>query len=352
MADREHVIVIATPLEAEHVATIRAAAPAGVALVYEPDLLPPTRYVADHRGVGSFVRAAADQARWEASLARATILWDFPRRTVTGPVEMALAPRLQWIQTTSSGVGKAVHDLGLADSQLPITTARGVHAEPLAEFVFLVLLAHAKNLRQIEADQRAHRWERTCAGELAGQTLAVVGAGKVGANVARIGRAFGMRTIGVLARPSTARGPELGLDRVAGPAELHAVLAEADAVVLATPHTPATEGMIDRAAIAAMKRGIVLVNIARGAVIDETAMIAALRDGRIAFAGLDVAAVEPLPSESPLWDMPNVLVSPHSASTAPSENGKIAAIFCANLPHFLAGRHDKLINLLDKRRMY
>ncbi len=348
----DHVIVIATPLEAQHVATIRAAAPAGVEVVYEPDLLPPTRYVADHRGVGTFVRSPRDQARWEASLARATILWDFPRRTVTGPIEIALAPGLQWIQTTSSGVGKAVHDLGLADSPLLITTARGVHAEPLAEFVFLVLLAHAKNLRQIEADQRAHRWERTCAGELAGQTLVAVGAGKVGAHVARVGRAFGMRTIGVLARPAPERAQELGLDRVAGQAELHAVLGLADAVVLATPHTPATEGLIDRAAIAAMKRGIVLVNIARGAVIDEAAMIAALRDGRIAYAGLDVAAVEPLPPDSPLWDMPNVMVSPHSASTAPSENAKIAAIFCANLPHFLAGRRDKLINVLDKRRMY
>jgi phosphoglycerate dehydrogenase-like enzyme len=214
------------------------------------------------------------------------------------------------------------------------------------------LLAHAKNLRQMQEDQRAHRWERTCAGELAGQTLAVIGAGKVGANVGRIGRAFGMRTIGVLARPTPERARELGLDRVAGQDELHAVLAEADAVVLATPHTPATEGMIDRAAIAAMKRGIVLVNIARGAVIDEAAMIAALRDGRIAYAGLDVAAVEPLPPDSPLWDMPNVMVSPHSASTAPSENAKIAAIFCANLTHFLAGRRDKLINVLDKHRMY
>src|SRR5262249_38827861 len=154
-------------------------------------------------------------------------------------------------------------------------------------------------------DQRAHRWERTCAGELAGQTLVVVGAGKVGANVARIGRAFGMRTIGVLARPAPERAGELSLDRVAGQDELPDGLAGADAVVLATPHRPATEGMIDRAAIAARKPGVALVNIARGVVIDEAAMIAALRDGHIGYAGLDVAATEPLPPDSPLWDMPN-----------------------------------------------
>ena len=110
--------------------------------------------------------------------------------------------------------------------------------------------------------------------------------------------------------------------------------------------------MLDRMAFAAMKPGAVLINIARGQVVDEAALIAALSSGRIAFAGLDVAAVEPLPPGSPLWSMPNVLISPHSASTAPSENGKIVDIFIENLGHYVAGQTEKMINVLDKARMY
>lgn len=347
-----HVIVIATPLEAGHVAAIRADLPVAVEIAYAPDLLPPPRFVADHGGARDFARSPADQARWEAMLARATILWDFPRRVVTGPIEFALCPRVRWLQTTSSGVGKTVADLGLADTDLLVTTARGIHAEPLAEFVMLTLLAHAKDLRRLEDEQRRHRWERYCCGELTGKTMVIVGAGEVGAHAGRVARAFGMRAIGVLANPRPERAQALGLDAVAGRADLARLLGDADAVVLATPHTPDTQGLIDRAMIAAMKPGIVLVNIARGAVIDEAAMIAALRDGHIAFAGLDVAAIEPLPAESPLWDMPNVLISPHSASTAPSENAKITRIFRHNLRHFLAGDRAGMLNVLDKRRMY
>ncbi len=126
----------------------------------------------------------------------------------------------------------------------------------------------------------------------------------------------------------------------------------ADALVLCTPHTPETGSTIDAAAFAAMKPGVVLVNVARGQVIDEPALIEALRTGRVGFAALDVFAVEPLPASSPLWDMPNVIVSPHSASTAASENGKITDIFCRNLGCYLEGRHDDMVNVLDKTRFY
>ena len=153
-------------------------------------------------------------------------------------------------------------------------------------------------------------------------------------------------------RKDPARAAELSADAVYGPGELHQALGRADYVVLAMPHTPQTERMIDARAFAAMKPGVVLINIARGQVVDEEAMIANLRSGHIAFAGLDVAMVEPLPDSSPLWDFPNVLICPHSASTAPSENGKIVAIFCRNLDAFLAGRPNDMINALDKQRRY
>lgn len=245
-----------------------------------------------------------------------------------------------------------VHSLGLADSNLIVTTARGVHADALAEFVMRCVLAHAKDLPRIMSGQRAHRWERYCCRDLVGATLLVIGAGKVGAQVGKVARAFGLRVLALVNRKDPSRAAELNADAVYGPAELHQALGESDYVVLATPHTPQTERMIDARAFAAMKPGVALINISRGQVVDEEAMIANLRSGHIAFAGLDVAMVEPLPDASPLWDLPNVLISPHSASTAPSENGKIVEIFCRNLDAFLAGRPDDMINVLDKQRRY
>lgn len=352
MASTSDVIFISTPLEAEQVARIRAAAGPQVEVIHEPDLHPPLRYVADHNGVEGFRRTAEQEARWRKHLARATILWDLPPKSADGTGGFALAPNVRWVQTTSAGVGQTVARLGLADSDLLVTTASGVHAEALTEFVFLALLAHVKDLPRLQRDQKAHRWERYCCSELAGKTIAIIGAGKIGTQTARIAKAFGMRAIGVVANPSPARAAAMGLDALHGNDALRQVLAEADAVVLSTPHTPQTEKMIDDRAIAAMKPGVVLVNVARGIVIDEAAMIAALRRGHIGLAALDVATIEPLPADSPLWDMENVLISPHSASTAPSENRKITDIFLHNLACWLEGRHGAMRNILDKKRLY
>ena len=340
------VVFITSPLEPEHVARMRTVAGAHAKIIHDPDLLPPIRYQGDHNGPDDFALTSRQAERWRAHLASATILWDFPSDG------LSQAPNVRWVQTTSSGVGQKVARLGLADSDLIVTTARGVHADALAEFVFLVLLAHTKDITRLQRDQSARHWERYCGGELPGKTIAIIGAGQVGARVGAIARAFGMRILAVVNRPAPERGAELSADQILGPDNLHAALAIADYVVLATPHTPSTERMIDAKAIAAMQRGAVLINIARGQVIDEAALIAALRSGQIGAAALDVAEIEPLPASSPLWDMPNVLISPHSASTAPSENAKITDIFCHNLACFLDGRLGDMRNVLDKQRMY
>jgi phosphoglycerate dehydrogenase-like enzyme len=202
------------------------------------------------------------------------------------------------------------------------------------------------------ADKEARRWEYFCAGELRGSTLAIVGPGRIGRETARVGRALGM-TVWALARDDApGRAAALGVDRAFSRGELRAMLAGADAVVLATPLTPETEGMIGPDEIAAMRPGVMLVNIARGAVVDEAAMIAALRSGHIGFAALDVFAVEPLPADSPLWTLPNVLINPHSASTTWAENGRLVDIFVANLGHYLDGCYEAMAPLLDKRRGY
>lgn len=345
-------VFITSPLEVEHVDRIRSVAPDRVDVVYAPDLYPPTRYVADHHGPTDFRRSANDERRWRDLLQKAEVLWDFPGIDRDGPGIQELAPRLRWVQTTSAGVGPLVARLGLTDSDVTVTTASGVHARPLAEFVFMALLTHVKELPRLQSDQRAHRWERFCSDELDGKTLAVVGPGKIGRQVAALGRAFGMRVLGLGRSGGVARARELGFDELHTRSGLVAMLAQADAIVLCTPHTPETEGMFDRAAFQAMKPGVMFVNISRGQVVDEAALLDALRDGTVAFAALDVFRTEPLPADSPFWDLPNVLINPHSASTAYSENGKIAEIFCHNLRCYLDGRVGEMRNVLDKQRLY
>ena len=343
---QRHTIFISSPLEAEHVARIRALDPDRIEVLYEPDLLPPIRYRNDHKG-GPFTRNAEQAARWDSMLARATICWDIP-----APEDLPKARQLRWIQTTSTGVGQSIARAGLKDSDILVTTARGVHARPLAEFVFMALLAHFRGLSHLQSEQRAHRWQRYCAEEVAGKTLVIVGAGDLARGSAQIAKALEMQVVAVAREAGKKREHAALFDEVVPSAALHAALARADAVVLTMPHTPETERMMDAAAIAAMKPGVAFVNIARGQVVDEQALIAALRSGHIGYAALDVAEVEPLPPDSPLWDMPNVLISPHSASTVASENARITDIFLHNLRCWLDGRPGDMRNVLDKQRMY
>jgi phosphoglycerate dehydrogenase-like enzyme len=345
-------VFITSPLEPEHVERIRAVAPGRVEVVYEPDLLPPTRYVADHKGREDFRRTPEQEARWRANLKRADALWDFPVPPEDGTPVAELLPRLKWVQTTSSGVGQLVTRLGLQDSDILVTTASGIHCEPLTEYVFMALLVHLKDLDRLRREQAAHRWERYCGEELAGKTLGILGAGRVGRAVAAAARFFDMRVIATDVQFTDSQSADPALDRQLPVEQLHTMLSEADVLVLCVPHTPETERMIDAAAFAAMKDGVVLVNIARGQVVDENELIAALRSGKVGFAALDVFETEPLPIDSPLWDMPNVLVTPHSASTVPSENRKITDFFCHNLRCFLEARTGDMRNVLDKEKMF
>jgi phosphoglycerate dehydrogenase-like enzyme len=345
-------LFITSPLEQEHVDRIRDSAAGRIEVLYEPDLLAPIRYIADHNGVDGFTRTEEQQSRYLARIAQASILWDFPALNWDSVNLAEAAPNVQWVQTTSSGVGQLVHRLGLTGSDLKVTTASGVHAEPLAEFVMLVLLSHVKQLSRLQVDQSDHRWVRYCGDELPGKTMAIVGPGKIGKRVGEVAHAFGMHVTAMGRRNDPARARELGVDNMYSQDQLLDMLSEADCVVLCCPHTPETENLIDARAFQAMKPGVVFVNISRGQVVVEDALYNALTSGRIGFAGLDVFRSEPLPVDSPFWNMPNVLVSPHSASTAYSENSKITDIFCHNLECFLNDRPGDMRNLLDFEAMY
>ncbi len=339
-------VMIGSPLEAEHVARIRAFDPERVAVLHAPDLLPPTRYVADHVG-GPFTRDEVQRTRWRAMLSEADILWDLP-----AAADLDFLSRLRWVQTTSTGVGRAAHALGLAQRNVLVTTARGVHAGPLAEFVFMALLAHFRGLAELRALQAERRWVRGCGEEIAGRTLVTLGAGDLARGCARVAAAFGMRVIAIARDPSRAGAHAKLFDEIHPVSAMHDALARADAVVVTVPHTPQTEDLVDAQAIAAMRPGAAFVNIARGAVVDETALIDALSRGHLGFAALDVARIEPLPPDSPLWSMPNVLISPHSASTVSGENAKITDIFLHNLRGWLDGRREAMRNVLDPVLMY
>jgi phosphoglycerate dehydrogenase-like enzyme len=344
------VVMVTTPLEAEFVEQIRAAESDRVEVIHRPDLLFPARYVTDHYQPAGWSRSPEQETEWRSLLKRAEITWDFPMAGDLSPFD--LSPNLKWVQTSSAGVGQLVKRLGVQDSDVIVTTASGVHAEPLSEFVFAALLFHVKRFADLIERQRAHRWEKFCGGELDGKTLAIIGPGRIGQQVAKNAHSFGMTVWAMGRNNDPARAAQLGADRLFSREQLREMLAGADALVLCAPHTPETEGLLGPDEVAAMKPGIMLVNIARGVIIDEPAMIAALRSGRIAFAALDVFTEEPLPADSELWDLPNVLINAHSASNAPSENAKLTARFITNLRAYLDGRYDEMAPVLDKARMY
>ena len=331
-------VLIASPLEAELAERIRDAEPRAE-VVYEPDLLPPARYPGDHRGDPEFRRDPEAEARWRELLDQAEVLFGIPDDSSAGLAEVAGLPRLRWVHATSAGAGEVVRTAKLpaeALERVTITTSSGVHAIPLAEFAILGLLAIAKDLPRFAEDQRARAWPelRHPLRELDGQTLFLIGVGEIGRETARLAKAFGMRTVGI--RRSQGPPPE-HVDEVHGPDRLAELAGRADAMVVSLPLTEETAGMIDRATIGRLPPSCIFVNIGRGGVVDEPALIEALRERRIAGAALDVFATEPLPQDSPLWDLPNVLVTPHAVALSARENERIVELFVANLRRYLDG---------------
>lgn len=343
MADPTLKLLIASYLEPEYIEQIRATAPQ-VEIIYRPDLIGQPRYIADHSSRPQ--RTPEQEAEWRSLLKSADILFDFDYGNLNDLPE--LAPNVKWIQATSAGIGQFVKRMRYAErADWIFTTSSGVHARPLAEFALMVMLMFAKNYQYLESEKAARHWERYCAFELAGKTVGVIGLGKIGREVARLAAAFDMRVIGNRRDPSQSVP---FVDQLYGHDALPDILRQSDFLVLATPHTPETERMITAEELALLPDGAVLINIARGAVIDEPALIAALQSGKLAGAGLDVFAEEPLPADNPLWDMPNVIISPHSASTADNENQKITDILCENLKRYLAD--EPLLNVLDTEKLY
>lgn len=331
-------IVVCSYLEPELVE--RIAREDDVTVVYRPDLLPTPRYLCDHTGVRrELTDAQVDE--WRTALASADVCFDFDW---LDPARMPEScPRLGWVQATSAGIGAFMARTGLDASTITATTAGGIHAVPLAEFALMGALHFTKGLPTLRRWQEAHHWERFTTRQLRGRRALVVGLGGMGREVARLLGAVGVEVWG-MGRPGRTYDVA-GLARVVERAELDAALGEVDILVLASPLTRETEGMIGRAQVAALPRDAVVVNLSRGQLIDQAALTEALAEGRLAGACLDVFEVEPLPADDPLWELDNVIVSPHSASTVATENEALVELFLDNLGRWRRG--EGMRNLYD-----
>jgi D-2-hydroxyacid dehydrogenase (NADP+) len=258
---------------------------------------------------------------------------------------------LRWVQSVPAGVNGLLTPGLMAASHVTITSTKGPMGPLMAEHVVMLMLALARNLPGFLQDQAERRWrhltgERAMV-ELYQKTIAILGVGSVGSNLARICRVgFGMRVLGMARN----RRSSPHVDRYFDQAELHQALAEADFVVLCLPLTQATDRMIDAAALAVMKPAAMLINIARGALVDEAALVEALRTGRLSGAGLDATTVEPLPAESPLWALPNVIITPHVAPARDRLAEHMVSFWCENIRRFAQG--EELLGLVDREAGY
>jgi phosphoglycerate dehydrogenase-like enzyme len=246
---------------------------------------------------------------------------------------LAEAKTLRWVQSGSSGYERPIFSR-LLQRRVRLSTGAGIHTVPMAQYVLSHMLAHVKRHRDHAQLQRSRRWEQLDQGELTGMTIGIVGLGAIGTEIARLSKAFGMRVLASKRTPSV----NSDVDEIYAPERLKGLIAASDFVVITVPHTPSTERLIDATLLTHMKHNAVLINIARGAIIDELALLEGLRRGTPAAAVLDVTAIEPLPTDSPLWSMPSVTITPHDSAWSPRTFQRLADLFCANLDHYLAGR--------------
>ena len=281
------------------------------------------------------------------------------------PRDLSIAPKLRWVQLHSAGVNHLT-DHPILKSDIVITTCSGIHAVPIGEFAITMMLALARRVpRMVRMQDRGEwpkeRWKTFLGTEMRGKTLGVVGYGSIGREVARIAKqGFAMRVLALTrSGGKTDRGytepgvgdpegklPEAWFTRE----QLREMLAQSDFVLIAAPLTEETRHMIGEAELHAMKPTAFIVNIARGEIIDEAALVRALKENWIAGAGLDTFAKEPLPSESELWKLENALLAPHTSSATPHYDDRAVELFSENLRRFLRG--DELLNLVSAERGY
>ena len=343
-------VVLATPLAPELRHLITDVDPQ-VELLVDDELLPPQRFPGDHTGDPAYRRTPEQAEAFEDLLARADVLYGIPDVDANMlAATVARNPNLRWVQTMAAGGGSTVQAAKLSDADLDrvtFTTSAGVHGGTLAEFALFGVLAGAKDLprlQQLKADREwPERWAMRQVGE---QTVLLVGLGGIGQQAAKLIKGLGATVLGVKRTVE----PVPFVDEVHADSALPELVGRADAIVFTLPGTDETAGLYSADLIAATKPGAVIVNVGRGTVIDEPALIDGLTDGPLGSAYLDVTAVEPLPHDSPLWTLPNVVISPHTAALNDKEEERIAELFATNLRAFLDGK--PMRNVVDRTDFY
>lgn len=254
--------------------------------------------------------------------------------------KLTAATELAWVQATSAGVDHYDFDR-FREMGVTLTTASGIHAQPIAEQILGYMLVFERRLHRGMRQQAENRWEDFQGGELAGKTLGIIGTGAIGQRAAELANAFDMTVIGTRNDPSTV--PD-GVSEIFGPDDVHTVLGRSDYVVLACPLTDETHHLIGIKELSSMKSSAVLINVARGEIVNESHLVTALQNGDVRGAALDVTETEPLPQTSPLWSLSNVLVTPHMAGSTPAYLDRIADLFVDNYRSFVESGPESLAN--------
>lgn len=307
-----------------------------------------------------------EELRGAVQSANVLFSWKIP------PIIPAEAPHLRWIQLPSAGVDH-IRGLPVWESDVVITASQGIHTVPMAEHVFALTLSLTRHIPALVRAQDRRQWRHDTQeshlriGELRGKTMGIIGWGKIGDGIAHLARAFGMRVVGtrwsiLVPREVPERidlvyqdSPwietlDLPADIVYPAPQLQDVLAQSDVIVVTLPLTDETRGSLGTAEFGAMKSGAIFINVGRGAVVEETALVRALQSGKLAGAGLDVFGQEPLAQTSPLWAMPNVIVSPHIGGVSDGTLERAVRLFAANLTRYLADQ--PLLNVVERARGY
>lgn len=342
-------LVVTNPHPPEEVERLARLEPR-LEVVYPGELLGPVDILVGRNDPG-FRRTPAQQAEYERLVDSADALLGVPEQSGASLARTVAAnPRLRWVHTIPAGGGQQVRAAKLARADLDrivFTTSAGVHAEALAEFAVFGVLAGAQHLGRLRHDQARRVWgEHRVVGSVRSSTVLVVGLGSIGRAVAAKLSALGARVVGVHRRPVEVPG----VAEVRPVGDLAAAAAEADAIVMALPGTEQTERMLGASVFAAVRPGVTIVNVGRGSTIDEAALIDGLRSGQVGTAVLDVTAVEPLPADSPLWDLPGVLISPHTAALAGGEARGVTDLVADNARRLLDGM--PLRNVVDTVEFY
>ena len=319
-------------------------------ILWQADMYPPQRFTGDFGGDPAWRRPPELQAQFDAMCDQANALFGVPDYRPSQLRRCAEAnPGLLWVHTVTAGGGAQVKAAKLAAADLDritFTTSAGPHAATLAEFAMFGVLAGAKRLPDLQRDQRAHIWDETMVmRHVKDMTVAVVGMGNIGRLVAQRFLMLGAKVMGVNRTVREVPGVEMHPDH-----DLASVAAKADALINCLPGTAETEHLIGADVLAGAKPGLIVVSLGRGSCIDEAALIDQLRSGRVGFAALDVVDREPLAPDSPLWDLPNVLISPHNMAFGPHIINEVIDLFIENAKALLDGR--PLRNVMNKDAFY